>query len=240
MIRILVSAFLLAVSTFNAQAVIGGDPSPKYMQHAVMVLSKMGSICSGVVISQNSILTAAHCIQDRSEFAVHYRTPSGVAVLLSPRKIISHPNYVPDAIAKRVRSIDLAIVQLEDPLPSEFQPVKLSYERPRAGDLVFIGGYGLTNEKIRSSNGRFLSSQLTVIEPYGPSKIVLWLRGRPIPKSNLNSGGCHGDSGGPIFIDDTLVAITTWTTGPAGYDCGNLTQGILIAPQIDWISKTIH
>jgi hypothetical protein len=205
-----------------------------------MVLSKKGSICTGVVISKNSILTAAHCVQDEPEIAVHYRSSSGDPILILPSKIISHPNYVPEAISKRVRSIDLAILQIATPLPSQFQPVKLSNEKPRAGDLVVIGGYGLTNEKMRSSNGQFLSSPLNVIEPYGPSTILLWLRGENIPGGVLNRGGCHGDSGGPIFRDNELVAITTWTTGPKGYDCGTLTQGILIAPQVEWISSVIR
>lgn len=238
--RLLVALCFLALNTFEALAVIGGNPAPDLARHTVMVLSKKGAICSGAILSQNTVLTAAHCVHDGSEYAIHYRTQSGEPVLLSPNKIITHPDYVPDAITKRIRSIDLAILQVNEPLPAIFQPVELSKELMRANEIALIGGYGLTNEKNRSSNGQFFSTPLKVIEPYGPSKILIWLKGDPIPPGNLNRGGCHGDSGGPIFSGNKLVAITTWTTGPKGFDCGDLTQGALVAPQINWITKNIR
>lgn len=237
--RILITLCFLAFNTIEALAVIGGNPAPDFARHAVMILSKKGAICSGVVIAQDRILTAAHCVHDGLEYAVHYRTQSGEPVLLSPTKIITHPDYVPDAITKRVRSIDLAIIWLRDPLPVVFQPIELSKDVLRTDSIALIGGYGLTNEKNKSSNGQFFASRLNVIEPYGPSKILIWLKGDPIPPGNLGRGGCHGDSGGPITSNNKLVAITTWTTGPKGYDCGDLTQGALVAPQINWITKNM-
>ena len=238
--RLFASICILAFGSVEAFAVIGGSPAPELARHSVMILSKRGSLCSGAVISQNTILTAAHCVQDGSETAVHYRTLSGEPILLSPSKIVMHPNYVTDAIKKRIRSIDLAIIQLEKPLPAQFEPIMLSNETVSAGNSVLVGGYGLTNEKNPTSSGKFYSSPLSVIEPYGRSSILVWLKGDQIPQSNLKSGGCHADSGGPIFSGNKLVAITTWTTGPTGYECGDLTQGILIAPQAGWISKNIR
>jgi hypothetical protein len=37
----------------------------------------------------------------------------------------------------------------------------------------------------------------------------------------------------------TVVAITTWSTGGAGRRCGDLTQGTLIAPQRGWVDATM-
>lgn len=229
---------VLLISTLYANssfAVIGGDRDPELERHSVMILSKKGEICSGAIIKQDIILTAAHCVHGGSEYAVYFRDASGQPVLLDPKKIVIHPNYIKDAITRRVRSIDLAILKLKDPLPSKFLPVQMSNKRLQAGDEVTIGGYGLTDEKRRTSNGNFFSSPLEVIEPYGPSKIVLWLRGDALPQNGMNRGGCHGDSGGPIFDRSKLAAITTWTTGPNGFDCGDLTQGAIIAPHIEWI-----
>jgi V8-like Glu-specific endopeptidase len=230
---------LLSLLAPRAEAVIGGAPAPELMRHTVMVLSKKGGICSGALIAPRTVLTAAHCVADRTDYAVHFRTVLNEPILLVPREIIIHPDYVPDAIAKRVRSIDLAIITLNDSLPEPFTPVALSDAMPRTGDDVTIGGYGLTDETKRNSSGTYAAAILHSVEPYGQSKILLWLKGDPIAGRNLVRGGCHGDSGGPIFYDKKLVAITTWTTGPKGSDCGELTQGVLIAPQRDWIEKTI-
>ena len=238
--HILFALLLLVLNTAEGFAVIGGSPSPVLARHTVMILSQKGAICSGAVVARNTILTAAHCVHDGSKYAVHYRTVSGETEFIFPKKIITHPDYVHDAITKRVRSIDLAMLIFNDPLPEMFQPIELSREVPRANSMAIIGGYGLTNEKNLSSNGQLFSSPLKVIEPHGPSKILIWLKGDTIQPGNLRHGGCHGDSGGPILSGNKLVAITTWTTGPTGYDCGDLTQGALIAPQIDWISKNIR
>ena len=240
MLRYLVALFILTLNSGAAYAVIGGSAAPELERHSIMVLSKRGSVCSGVVISKKSILTAAHCVADGSEYLIYFRGATGEPVLLQPLDIVIHPEFVRNAISKHARSIDLAIVHLQNFLPQQFDPTELSSEKPRAGAGVIVGGFGLTNERVPTSNGQFLSSPLVVVEPYGESKILLWLKGGNVQKGNPKSGACHGDSGGPVIKDSKLVAITTWTTGPDGYDCGELTQAILIAPQLNWILKNLR
>jgi hypothetical protein len=72
-----------------------------------------------------------------------------------------------------------------------------------------------------------------VVEPYGPSRILLWSRGTGAV------GACQGDSGGPMASGEAVVAITSWSTAAQGQGCGGLTQGILVAPQRAWIDQTL-
>lgn len=232
--------FSLVALPTAAWAVIGGVPDASTMRHTVMVLSKKGSICSGALVAPNFVLTAAHCVTDGSDNAVHVRDSSGRPIVMMVSEKRLHPNYVPDAIAKRVRSVDLAILKFDEALPPAFVPVSLSNAMPRAGESVTLAGYGMTDETKRNSTGQFRSVRQSVIEPYGPSKILLWLKGDTFGGSDLLRGGCHGDSGGPIFYQDKLVAITSWTTGTKGRDCGEMTQGALIAPQRSWIDSVIE
>ena len=98
---------------------------------------------------------------------------------------------------------------------------------------VTIGGYGLSIENEPKSSGIFHSVTLRVIEPYGPSKILIWLKGR-----DNNMGSCTGDSGGPIMNDQgQLIGIISWAEGAGRLQCGALTQGILLGPQKKFIQR---
>lgn len=218
----------------EAFAILKGAPDPTLERHVVMVLDNRGNVCSGVVLSKTVILTAAHCIASATAWRIHWRAPDNTPILVEPKYVRVHPEYDPKAIKKRVRSIDLAVVVLQEPLPDLFSPISLSdADSLAAGDPAIIGGYGLVEEKKPKALGKFFSATLSVVEPYGPSRFVLWLE----DMSKSGAGGCHGDSGGPIFSNGAVIAIIAWTTGPGRSDCGEYTQGTLIAPHRDWIEK---
>ncbi len=42
-----------------------------------------------------------------------------------------------------------------------------------------------------------------------------------------------------IFSGSSVVAVSSWSTGPAKRNCGLLSQGILVAPQRGWIDATL-
>jgi len=48
---------------------------------------------------------------------------------------------------------------------------------------------------------------LPVVEPYGPSRILVWLKPAAGP-----AGACQGDSGGPMASGETVAAITSWSS----------------------------
>jgi len=131
----------------------------------------------------------------------------------------------------------MALVKLAEALPSQFWPISLSdiQELP-AGDPVIVAGYGLSDERNSKALGKFRSATLSVIEPYGKSKILLWLE----DSLSSGAGGCHGDSGGPLIHNGSVVGITAWTTGKGRSDCGVYTQGVLVAPHREWIEATIQ
>ena len=221
----------------NAFAVVQGNLDQSFVHNSVMVLDNRGNVCSGVVIRQDVVLTAAHCIATASDWRIHWRDESNAPILVQPKHVKIHPQYNSKAIKNRNISIDMALVKLAEPLPSQFWPISLSdiQELP-AGDPVIVAGYGLSDEKNSKALGKFRSAALSVIEPYGKSKILLWLED---PLSG-GAGGCHGDSGGPLIHNGSVVGITAWTTGKGRSDCGVYTQGALIAPQREWIESAIQ
>jgi hypothetical protein len=225
-----------------AHAVGGGqeDDGPLKLS-AVMVLGSAGNVCTGIVVAPAAILTAAHCVTNAAQHRVHFMRASGEPALIEPSAIAVHPGYDSGAIEGRRRSIDLALVRLPSPLPGPFAPAALSSAGtpPRAGATVTLGGYGGTGGRGRA-DGRFRSAELSVIEPYGPGRVLLWL-GEPASKGKAKggAGACHGDSGGPIAFDGAVVAVTAWSGGAGRTTCGPQTQGVLVGPQRGFIDRTL-
>jgi hypothetical protein len=221
-----------------AHAVIGGQPENGALAaRTLMILSSNGGVCTAVVLADDVLATAAHCVTGPHEHRAHYRAADGTPVLLEIAAKVVHPQYDADAIATRRRSIDLALVRLAQPLPSRFVSAILATANVREGGIVTLAGFGTTDESDKSGRamGTFNSVDLAVVEPYGPSSILLWLS----DARGAGRGGCQGDSGGPIVSGAGVVALSTWTTGAGSRNCGALSQGVRLGPQREWIDTTL-
>ena len=235
-----VALLALGVLLFNIQqagAIVGGQSVPAGESPMLMVLSDRGTVCSGVVIAPDAVLTAAHCVTGGSAYRLHWRAVDGKPVMEEPKRITIHPDYHSDAIAARSRSIDLAIVHAKRALPDTFTQSQLppANQPPAAKDTrLTIQGFGLSSESQPDSIGSLRQITLPVVTPYGQGKLLLWLAGQ------ANQGACTGDSGGGIFDrDGVLQAITVWSEGKGQARCGAMTQGIMLAPHRAWIDKTL-
>ena len=214
----------------------GGPLEP----HAVMLLKTTGGsagFCSGVVVGPRAVLTAAHCVTRAEAMRLHYRGPDGAPVLLPVSRVAVHPGFVPDGKQRRVVTIDMALVEAAAPLPARFTPAALDAgEAVKVGDALTLTGFGLGREGEAKSSGTFRAGRIAAREPL--SRILLWAHD-PLLKG---TGACVGDSGGPIFSQSTgaVVAISAWADGDARHFCGELTQGVLVAPQRAWIEKVLR
>lgn len=223
-----------------AAAMVKGIPAPALQPHAVMVLGSKGSFCSAAVVKPDVLLTAAHCVTGSSDYRVHWRDKDGMPVLKEIASIAIHPGFAKDAEKKRARSIDLALVKLREPVPAQFSPATYSDMTPRNGDTLTVAGYGLASEGDPATSGVFRAARLGVIEPYGPSSILVWMTDPASGPKASGAGACTGDSGGPVFdANGALVAITVYAEGPGKTHCGALTQGLLVAPQRGFIDATL-
>lgn len=219
----------LALAGGPAGAVIGGREAPDSAGFSVMVLSSDGGVCTGIVVAQDAVLTAGHCAAGRGEHRVHFRDEAGAPVLVELAARSVHPAYDAGAIAGRRRSIDLALLRTATPLPARFAPATLSAAMPRTGESLTLSGYGVSRAGEARSTGTFRSVALPVVEPYGPSRVLVWLK-----SAAGRAGPCQGDSGGPIGAG-AVVAVTAWVGGA----CGGVSQGVLLGPQRAWLDRTL-
>ncbi|KMO34170.1 peptidase S1 [Methylobacterium variabile] len=228
---------ILLLASGPARAVVGGVEAPEaaLARSSVMVLSSRGGVCTGIVLARDVVLTAAHCAAGGAEHRVHYRDESGAPVLVGLAARAVHPGYDAGAIAGRRRSIDLALLRTETPLPARFAPASLTEAAAPAGTALTLGGYGVARPGDHRSTGTFRTVTLPVVEPYGPSRILVWLKG---PAA---AGACEGDSGGPIAgaagAGAGVLAVATWASGSGAKACGGFSQGVLVGPQRAWIAR---
>lgn len=207
---------------------------------AIMILTRSGSAagyCSGVVAAPGAVLTAAHCVPPGAALKVFFRDAAGGPVLLDVAEVERHPDYRADAIRKRERSIDLALVRLPAPLPERFRPATLGGVRAATapGTRFRVAGYGLGREGEAATSGTFRVATLAARAPL--SGVLLWAE----DPEGRGAGACTGDSGGPVFAGDgdAVVAVTVWSAGKEKARCGALTQAVWIEPQRAWIDGVL-
>ena len=235
--RLAWASVLLTAAARPASAIVGAssDASETVADSAVMVLQRSGpeaGFCTGLVVGPRAVLTAAHCVPPGADLRVHFKNAAGASVLLPVAGVICHPGYRPDAIAKRERSIDLAMVTLADPLPERFRPATLSASgAAEVGERFTVAGFGLGREGEARTSGRLREVALAARAPL--SDVLLWAE----DPSHGGAGACTGDSGGPVLDGSGAVAaLTLWSAGTGTRRCGALTQALWLAPYRAWIA----
>ena len=232
---------LVLITSRPAPALVGASvPGGALASAVVMVLNRWvggAGFCSGVVVAQNVVLTAAHCVSSPKDTRIYFRDETGRPVLIDSAGSAAHPLYRADAPKTRKRSIDLALVRTALRLPARYRPVTLDRGTSIAVGARFrIAGFGVTREGAGASSGELRVGLLEARAPLSP--ILLWAD----DPAHTGAGACAGDSGGPIFArtSDIVIAVTDWAAGPGSRDCGDLTQATLVAPQRSWIESVLR
>lgn len=219
---------------------LGGNASGKNANlapHLVMVLSRQGNkhgACTGTVIAQNIILTAAHCVAGNKQVVVAYAEDGSHVLQRIAAKAIN-----PGFSGKSRVSIDLALVKLEGALPSRFSPLKLDGGEGihAVGASQTLVGFGLQRERDEASAGTLRSAEVQVL----PRLFPRFLRLGTAPDASLSDFAvCTGDSGGPVLENRggrPLVVGVVYGREKYGnaQSCGITAQAVRIAPQRAWI-----
>jgi hypothetical protein len=234
--RALLAALLLA--PLPATAMLGGGPAPaKLAAQTALIVSTRGASCTGAVLSNDLLLTAAHCVEPNSDYAVVIMEQGGPRVVPVTR-VELHPRFNPAHFKTRKPTPDLALVKIAMPLPSHYDPAFIERIplQPRAGEYFTLAGYGVTREGDGKSAGRLHTVILPAIGNTIDETGVIMVR--LSERDGKVAGACTGDSGGPVFRGGDVAAVIGWSTGHEGRDCGSVTGATLVAQQFEWISAT--
>jgi len=205
--------------------IVGGDPvdAGEFPWQVSLFVSaytpRNGHFCGGSVIAPSWIVTAAHCVENRTD-------PSLISALLGTQvlsaggerhaidRIIIHAGWNP-----RTRDNDVALLRMTT--PTAITPVALIAADPT--DVAVVSGCGVTRE------GGEVSDQLRKVrvpivtradcnrpQSYGGS-----ITENMICAGVKDKDSCQGDSGGPLMAPlatPALAGLVSWGEGCAEKD----------------------
>jgi MYXO-CTERM domain-containing protein len=193
------------------QPIVGGWDAPDDAL-VVALVSADGVVCSGTLVTNRVVITAAHC-GALAPTTVTIEGGSLAAPLTIPIATFNiHPEFDPQTLDN-----DLAIVTLLDHAPSSVSllPIWQNPITPEfGGSGLRVVGYG----RASASDAAIRQQGWVSISDIGP--VIL----RTVPGP---SQPCHGDSGGPAFafIDNQQYLVGVISSGdPACADHANIVR----------------
>ncbi len=228
-----------------AAAMVGGAPAVQggVSLHEVMVLSGRGNLCTGIVLAQDLVLTAAHCIDPELAYKLYELDAARKPTFRDVAKVVVHPQFSKQTFAANRATADVALLKLAEPLPAKFSPATLATPRPRValGEKFIVAGYGVTVRGDNNTAGVLRHATLAATGVPGNIQLRLY---DPATKGEMPGlGACTGDSGGPVYENRggqfVVYGVVSWSTAPKAEDgCGGLTGITPLELYLGWIRET--
>ena len=197
---------ILGCVAFNCFAIRNGVMKSHIHHPYVVKLEMNNSICSGVRISEDYIVTAAHCFRDNPRrFTVRYINHEGYRYYTK-----LYMNSV--KIKSTKLEEELAVIKLNAGAFVKYPEIKTVQRGDFNSESLFeILGFGF-NE--RGQEGKLRQGELNyALEFFRGADKYTMLQMKPTKDDQLP---CPGDSGGPLFIneegDRKLVGIVSYIT----------------------------
>lgn len=204
---------------------------------------QVGALCTGTLISENLVLTAAHCTNSNPKALVigfGTQLPTDKDEHMELRLVIAgqtHPDWEKLTDSKKYNWGDLALLRFDGPLPEGAQPASLlsNAKSLKNGMRVTLAGYGVI-DMVKDVSSDSLRKVDVVLTEKNYSKTELLF------EQYQGKGACHGDSGGPALATSKGKLVVVGVTSRAATEAGgrNCLEGSIytsVAAHLNWIKK---
>ena len=245
-VRAALLATVLGLVPLSAQAVVQGQVTrdPQGLRASVVrIESSAGEICSGTLIGQDIVLTAAHCVMHKVGYSVVVTDPSFRQRRIRVTAASMHPEFVPGTTPEDQPGIDLAMLKLAQPVGAGYRPLDPRGGAIGTGDGVDIAGYGVVAENKRSTARTLRTAHLVSIGSLQVANRVTVVTDARRMAETAGAGACLGDSGGPILRGGQMVGVVSWSSGAMRQDrrartaCGGFTAVTPTGEHASWIAS---
>lgn len=227
----------------GGETVTRDDPDARLVVEIRIRRGMKDSVCTGSLINDWLVLTAAHCVMGTSpDVYTQFVTKDGCPFRhyrrhrIAVDEFILHPEFDGDPRAFK----DLAILKLKNKAPEDQRRLALNSETSsnRSKDILLLG-FGVTGEDKTDSMilRRVRKSQDEVVFKDG---ILL------VDQKARSSGFCRGDSGAPLitFVDEApqIIGVNSANVGStAGKrdECHTLSVAMDVRTFGPWIQETM-
>lgn len=238
-IVILIALTCLLLAASPAQAITGGQPDGTRHPYVGLV-TDFQFVCSGALISPTIFITAAHCFEEPGQ---------EVFVTFDPEGFFGDPVFFsgtwypdPDFCVACGGGLpgfdthDVAVVVLDRPVPKRVVsryaqlPTEGLVDTLAPGTELTIVGYGVQNfttgggpPQVGDLFTRFFAPVLLVEGEDTLSDEFIKVTAN---QAKGKGGVCFGDSGGPVLLGDTIIAVNSFGTN-------SLCRGVTYSYRID-------
>ncbi len=191
----------------NGQIVSSKDDNPAH--HSAVGITIKGRndnkpICTGTLVAEQKILTAAHCVREYqpAEVSIFFAKSGGLFGKDATRSV-TQIQTVRDNYSRKLQistNLDLAVLTFSDSAPKGYQPIPIlppekQEEALKNGQEMVIAGFGVTSTDAKETDGkrRFTTTKLKARFDETFARGLLLLEGN-------NTNACLGDSGGPAYV----------------------------------------
>jgi trypsin len=221
------SSLVFSVDCFSYDKIVGGQKVTDLKE--VPFMTSLSGACGGSIISEEWVLTAAHCVGHFTQVKGGILNLRDTGYSFKVKRVIKHPKFNYSTM-----SYDFALVQLTDKInfkKTQLAPLKLAspefengeHQSPGLDATVFgLGRIGETQENYSKDLHKVVVPIVSNDEANLPDAYNGEIDNTMIAAGYAGGGkdSCQGDSGGPLVVydqhnDPVQIGVVSWGEGCA-------------------------